>query len=172
MKDLGYIHYFLGIEVQRNDRMYLRQTKYIKDILKKFNMETISVCPTLMVAGRQFTIERKPMNNATLYRQTIGTLQYLTNIRSDIALAVNKLSEYMSIPTMDHWQGIKRIIRYLQGTMNLCLHIKHSNNLDIMGYFDADWATSIDDRKFMAGQCVFIRETLISWSSRKQKVVS
>jgi hypothetical protein len=78
----------------------------------------------------------------------------------------------MSSPTTDHWQGIKRIMRYLQGTTNYCLHIKPSTDLDINGFSDADWATSIDDRKSMGGHCVFLGETLISWSSRKQKVVS
>ena len=78
----------------------------------------------------------------------------------------------MSSPTIDHWQGIKRILRYLHGTTNLCLHIKPSTDLDIVGFSDADWATSIDDRKSMAGQCVFLGGTLISWASRKQRVVS
>ena len=173
LKDLGHIHYFMGLEVHRNGSgMYLKQTKYIRDMLKKFNMEKATACPTPMVTGRQFIVEGEPMSNPTLYRQAIGALQYLTNTRPDIAFAVNKLSQYMSSPTMDHWQGIKRILRYLQGTIDLCLHIKPSNDLDIIGFSDADWATSTDDRKSMAGQCVFLGETLISWSLRKQKVVS
>jgi histone deacetylase 1/2 len=173
LKDLGNLHYFLGIEVHRDSSgMYLKQTKYIRDLLKKFNMENASSCPTPMVTGRQFTIEGEPMSNPTLYRQAIGALQYLTNTRPDIAFAVNKLSQYMGSPTTDHWQGIKRILRYLHGTTNLGLHIKPSTDLDIAGFSDADWATSIDDRKSMAGQCVFLGETLISWASRKQKVVS
>ena len=78
----------------------------------------------------------------------------------------------MSSPTSDHWQGLKRILRYLQGTINYFLHIKSSTDLDITGFSDADWATSIDDRKSMVGHCVFLGETLISWSLRKQNVVS
>jgi histone deacetylase 1/2 len=173
LKDLGNLHYFLGIEVYRdNSGMYLKQTKYIRDLLKKFNMENASSCPTPMVTGRQFTTKGELMSNPTHYRQAIGALQYLTNTRPDIAFAVNKLSQYMSSPTIDHWQGIKRILRYLHGTTNLGLHIKPSTDLDIAGFSDADWATSIDDRKSMAGQCVFLGETLVSWASRKQKVVS
>ena len=152
--------------------MYLKQTKYIRDLLKKFNMEKASTCPTPMVTGKQFVAEGEPMANPTLYRQAIGALQYLTNTRPDIAFSVNKLSQYMSLPTTDHWQGIKRILRYLHGTTNLCLHIKPSTDLDITGFSDADWATSVDDRKSMAGQCVFLGETLVSWASRKQRVVS
>jgi histone deacetylase 1/2 len=173
LKDLGHLHYFLGIEVHRDaGGMYLKQTKYIRDLLKKFNMEKSSTCPTPMVTGKQFVAEGEPMANPTLYRQAIGALQYLTNTRPDIAFSVNKLSQYMSLPTTDHWQGIKRILRYLHGTTNLCLHIKPSTDLDITGFSDADWATSVDDRKSMAGQCVFLGETLVSWTSRKQRVVS
>lgn len=173
LKDLGQLHYFLGIEVQRDaGGLYLKQSRYISDLLKKFNMEKSSPCSTPMVTGRQFTIEGEPMVEPTMYRQAIGALQYLTNTRPDIAFSVNKLSQYMSSPTTEHWQGIKRIMRYLQGTTNYCLHIKPSTDLDINGFSDADWATSIDDRKSMGGHCVFLGETLISWSSRKQKVVS
>ncbi|XP_019431444.1 PREDICTED: uncharacterized protein LOC109338625 [Lupinus angustifolius] len=125
-----------------------------------------------MVTGRQFIVEGEPISNPTLYIQAIGALQYLSNTRPDIAFSVNKLSQYMSSPTTDHWQGIKRIMRYLHGTTNLCLHIKPSIDLDIAGFSDADWATSIDDKKSMAGECVFLGETLISWASRKQRVVS
>jgi histone deacetylase 1/2 len=173
LKDLGHLHYFLGIEVQRDaSGMYLKQSKYIGDLLKKFNMDNASPCPTPMITGRQFTVEGEKLKDPTVFRQAIGGLQYLTHTRPDIAFSVNKLSQYMSSPTIDHWQGIKRILRYLQGTINYCLHIKPSTDLDITGFSDADWATSVDDRKSVAGQCVFLGETLISWSSRKQKVVS
>lgn len=173
LKDLGRLHYFLGIEVQRDaSGMYLKQSKYIGDLLKKFKMENASPCPTPMITGRHFTVEGEKLKDPTVFRQAIGGLQYLTHTRPDIAFSVNKLSQYMSSPTTDHWQGIKRILRYLQGTINYCMHIKPSTDLDITGFSDADWATSIDDRKSMAGQCVFLGETLISWSSRKQKVVS
>nr|KYP75364.1 Copia protein [Cajanus cajan] len=173
LKDLGKLHYFLGIEVHRDSGgMFLKQIKYIADILKKFKMDRASSCPTPMVTGRSFTNEGEPMKNPTIFRQAIGALQYLTNSRPDIAYSVNKLCQYMSAPTDDHWQGIKRILRYLCGTINHCLHIKSSADLDIAGFSDAYWAISIDDRKSIAGQCVFLGESLIAWSSRKQKVVS
>lgn len=173
LKDLGKLHYFLGIEVHRdNGGMYLKQSKYIADVLKKLKMDQASPCPTPMVTGRSFTNEGEPMKNPTIFRQAIGALQYLPNTRPDIAYSVNKLSQYMSSPTNCHWQGIKKILRYLCGAINHCLHIKPSADLDIAGFSDADWATSIDDRKSMSGHCVFLGESLIAWSSRKQKVVS
>ena len=144
--------------------MYLKQTKYIRDLLKKFNMEKSSSCPTPMLTGKQFTTKGELIANPTLYKQAISALQYLTNTRLDITFSINKLSQYMSSPTMDHWQGIKRILRYLHGTTIFCLHIKPLTDLDITGLFYADWVTSIDDRKSIAGQCVFLGETLISWA--------
>ncbi|PNX83327.1 hypothetical protein L195_g039368 [Trifolium pratense] len=162
LKDLGQLHYFLGIEVQRDaGGLYLRQTRYINDLLKKFNMEKSSACPTPMITGRQYTFEGEKMADPTVYRQAIGALQYLTNTRPDIAFSVKKLSQYMSSPTTDHWQGIKRILRYLQGTKNYCLHIKPSTVLDIIGFSDADWSTSIDDRKSIGGRCVFLVDNCI-----------
>lgn len=173
LKDLGKLHYFLGIEVNRDvGGMYLKQSKYVNELLKKFNMEKSSSCPTPMITGKDFTVKAELMNNPSLFRKAIGALQYLTNTRPDITYAVNKLSQYLSSPTILHWQGVKRIFRYLQGTKNFCLHIKPGADLDLTGFSDADWATSHDDRKSIAGQCVFLGETLISWSSRKQKVVS
>jgi len=173
LKDLGPLHYFLGIEVQRDaSGMYLKQSKYIGDIMRKFKMENTSSCPTPMITGKQFTTEGEKLQDPTMFRQAIGALQYLINTRLDIAFSVNKLNQFMSSPTIDHWRGIKRILRYLQGTIQHCLHIKPSTDLDLVGFSDADWATSVDDRKSMAGQCVFLGETLVSWSSRKQKVVS
>lgn len=107
-----------------------------------------------------------------MFRQAIGGLQYLTHTRPDLAFSVNKLNQYMISPTPEHWRGIKRIFRYLQGTINHYLHIKSSTDMGIHRFSDVDWATSVDDMKSMDGQCVFLGETLVSWSSRKQNMVS
>nr|KYP43070.1 hypothetical protein KK1_035513 [Cajanus cajan] len=136
--------------------LYLKQTKYVFDLLKKLNLEHVSSCPTPMVTGRSLSEEVELMKNPTLYRREIGALQYLTNTRPDIAYSVN----------------VKRVFRYLKGTMNHCLHIKPSADLDITGFSPADWATNIEDRKSIAGYCVFLGESLITWSSKKQRVVS
>lgn len=103
LKDLGSLHYFLGIEVYRDSSgMYLKQTKYISDLLKRFNMKNASTCPTPMVIGKAITAEGEPMKNPSIYRQAIGALQYLTNTRPDLSYSVNKLSQYMSNPTVEH----------------------------------------------------------------------
>ena len=89
LKDIGILHYLLGIEVDKDvGGMYLKQTKYIRDLLKKFNIEKASSCPTPMVTGKQFTTKGKLIANPILYRQAIGALQYLTNTRLDITFFV------------------------------------------------------------------------------------
>lgn len=173
LKDLGNLHYFLGVEVCRDaGGIYLKQTKYISDLLKKFSMENVSSCPTPMVTGRSLSEEVELMKNPTVYRRAIGALQYLTNTRPDISYSVNRLSQYMQAPTVLHWQCVKRVFRYLKGTIDYCLHIKSSADLDVSGFSDADWATNTDDRKSVAGYCVFLGESLVTWSSRKQRAMS
>uniref|UniRef100_A0A803Q8A0 Integrase catalytic domain-containing protein n=1 Tax=Cannabis sativa TaxID=3483 RepID=A0A803Q8A0_CANSA len=75
---------------------------------------------------------------------------YLVHTRLDIAYAVNKLSQFLKCPTTTHYNAAKRILRYLKGTQHHGLHIQHSNNLNITGYSDADWACCPDDRKALA----------------------
>jgi len=126
-----------------------------------------------MVTGRKFTKEGGvPMKDPTLFRQAIGSLQYLTNTRPDIAYSVNKLSQFLSAPTDEHYQGVKRIFRYLKGSLDYGLMIKSFKSPQFTAFTDADWATDLDDRKSMAGLCVYLGDTLVSWGSRKQRVVS
>ncbi|KAK4268343.1 hypothetical protein QN277_025013 [Acacia crassicarpa] len=174
LKDLGPLYYFLGLEIYRDSLgMCINQTKYILDLLKRFNMYDSAPVPTLMVTGRQFHAnEGKFMTDPSLYRRAIGSLQYLTTSWPDIAYSVNKLSQFLSKPTEVHFQGFKRILRYLKGTHLYGLHIKPVKTLCLIGFTDADWAIDIDDRKSMGGYCVYLGGTLVSWCSKKQKVVS
>lgn len=110
LKDLGSLSYFVGIEVQRNNcGMFLSQEKYISDLLDRFKMTNCVVVPTPMVTGRKFSAsDGKPMSDPYLYRKAIGSLQYLTTTRSDIAFSVNKLSQFLAQPSDTHLQGEKK----------------------------------------------------------------
>uniref|UniRef100_A0A803QCM3 Polyprotein n=1 Tax=Cannabis sativa TaxID=3483 RepID=A0A803QCM3_CANSA len=110
------------------------------------------------------------LTNSTEYKSIIGGLQYLTHTRTDLAFAVNKLSQFVQAPTTTHWTAAKRVLRYLKGYH--ALHIKYSKKLAITGFSDADWACCPDDRRNVAGYCIYLRDTLVSWSSKKQAVVS
>lgn len=174
LKDLGSLSYFLGIEVQRtNSGMFLSQAKYITDLLDKFNMANCAAVTTAMVTGRKFTAgDGKLMEDPCLYRKAIGSLQYLTSTRPDIAYSINKLSQFLANPTETHFQGVKRIFQYLQGTKQLGLLIKPVQNFRLVAFTDADWATDTDDRRSTGGMCTYLGDTLLSWSSRKRRVVS
>ncbi|KAL5578799.1 hypothetical protein UlMin_011241 [Ulmus minor] len=136
-------------------------------------MENTSPCPTPAVVGKQRRAEEgEPLQNPTIYRSTLGALQYLTNTRPNLSFIVNSLSRHLQNPTTLHWQGVKRILRYLQGTLDMGLHIRYNNDLLLTGFSDADWGCNLDDRRSVAGYCVFLGDYLVSWSSKKQNVIS
>ncbi|KAL5553080.1 hypothetical protein UlMin_040481 [Ulmus minor] len=174
LKDLGDLHYFLGIEVYRDETgIYLTQTKYIEDLLKKRNLEHLKHCPTPMAVGKPISkSDGEPMSNPFVYRSAVGALQYLTNTRPYIAFAVNKLIQFMHEPFNVHWNVVKSVRRYLKGTMNLGLHISQNDRLPIQRFLDADYGVCVDNRRSVGGYFVFRGDILVSWSSKKQNVVS
>lgn len=153
--------------------MFISQKKYVLDLLTKFNMENSAECPTPMVAGKQFGNSKdEALQNPTLFRRMIGALQFVTNTQPDISFSVNKLSRYLSNPTVKQRQATKRILRYLKGIADYGLHLIPSSQFSLTGYCDADWGVSNEDRRSVAGYCVFLGNSLVSWSSKKQPVVS
>lgn len=120
-----------------------------------------------MVAGRPFIVARsEAMQNPTQFRKLIGALKYVTNCRPYISYYVNKLSRFLSALTLQHWQAAKRILRYLKGTMNFGLHLKVSSSLNLTEYCDANCVVSHEDRKSVAGYCVYLGNSLILWASK------
>ncbi|XP_038874880.1 uncharacterized mitochondrial protein AtMg00810-like [Benincasa hispida] len=93
-------------------------------------------------------------------------------MRPKITYAVNHLSQYLKKPTDIHWQAVKRILRYVSSTRHFGLYIQQGSDLSISAFSDADWAANIDDRKLVAAYCIFLGGNLISWSSKKQSVVT
>ncbi|KAL5540215.1 hypothetical protein UlMin_044161 [Ulmus minor] len=174
LKDLGPLHLFLGIEVTRDETgIFLTQTKYIEDLLRRTDMVNTKPCPTPAITGKPLIADDgDPVHNPTSYRSIIGALQYITHTRPDLAFIINRLSQFLQNPTVIHMQAVKRVLRYLKGTVNLGLHIKPCNRLTLTGYSDADWACTRDNRRSTAGYCVYFGSTLVSWSSKKQHVVS
>ncbi|XP_057747987.1 uncharacterized mitochondrial protein AtMg00810-like [Arachis stenosperma] len=157
LKDLGEMSFFLGVEVVRDspDSLLLKQSKYIKELLGKANIPDAKPVPTSMLNSPKLT-----------------GLQYATITRPEIAYSVSKVSQYMHAPSDLHWKAVKRILRYLDGTIDLGLQIHKSDTLRIMAFSDSDWATDTDGRKSVSGYCVFLGTNLVTWSSRKQRTVS
>jgi hypothetical protein len=112
------------------------------------------------------------MEDPSLYRSTVGSLQYLSLTRPDLSFVVNRVCQFMHRPLKPHWQAIKRILRYLQHTVSHGLLLHRSSSNDLQAYSDADWAGCPDDRHSTGAYCVFLGSNLVSWSSRKQPTVS
>ena len=173
IKDLGNLHYFLGIQItQQPNGLYLSQSKYISDLLAKTDMLHSKSCPTpCLPYTRLLKDDGKPFNNPALYRSIVGALQYLTFTRPDIAFSVHQVCQFMHCPMESHFVAVKRILRYLQGTQDYCIQFGHGD-LDLYAYSDADWAGDPNDRRSTTGLVVYLGSNPISWSSKKQHTVS
>ncbi|XP_019442253.1 PREDICTED: uncharacterized protein LOC109346968 [Lupinus angustifolius] len=121
--------------------------------------------------------ESKAFDNPTMYKSVVGALQYATITRPDLAYSVNRVWQFMGNPLEQHLVAVKRILRYLQGTLNLGIHLKpvvFDSSLPIIltSLCDADWATNLDDRKSISWVCLFVGPNLVTWWSKKQQTVS
>jgi histone deacetylase 1/2 len=127
---MGQMDYFLGIEVHHlsSGALLLNQAKYIRDLLSKTKMyNSKSIGSPMMSSCRLSKVGSDVMTDPTLYRSTVGALQYATITRPDIAFSVNKVCQFMANPLDSHWKAVKRILRYLKGTMHHGLLISPSN---------------------------------------------
>ena len=107
------------------------------------------------------------------YMQAIGCLLFAAQIsRPDITCAVNLLSRYCTNPGKPHWQAVKRIMRYLKGTLNLGIVYEKEPDGNVKGFCDADWAGSVDDRQSTTGYIFIYQNAAIYWATRKQKTVA
>jgi histone deacetylase 1/2 len=176
IKDLGALHYFLGIEVKRSKgELLLTQERYAKDILQRVGMEACKPIGTPLSTTERLSIsdgDRLRPNDSTKYRSIVGALQYLTLTRPDISFSVNKVCQFLHSPTTTHWAAVKRILRYLKSTLQLGLRIRKSRSNLVSAFTDADWAGCPDDRRSTGGFAVFFGSNLISWCARKQATVS
>jgi hypothetical protein len=176
LKDLCDLHYFLGIEVSRvSDSIYLSQSKYTSDLLQRAGMSTCKAAPTPLAASVKISAhEGEPLTSeeSTKYHSIVGALQYLTLTRPDISFSVNKVCQYLHLPTSIHWTAVKRILRFLKHTLGHGLHIRCSTSTMVSAFLDAVWAGCSDDRKSTCGFAVFLGPNLISWCAKKQKTMS
>ena len=174
IRDLGRLHYFLGIEVTYSpNQLHLCQQRYITDILASSKLLDSKPTPTPGSVTKPISkFDGIPLDDPSEYRRLIGSLQYVTMTRPDISFAVNRACQFMQQPTSTHLLAVKRILRYLAGTKSHGITFTASKSLSLSAFSDADWASNPDDRRSTSGYCIFLGDSLVSWSSSKQKVVS
>ncbi|KAF5813059.1 putative RNA-directed DNA polymerase [Helianthus annuus] len=145
LKDMGQLHYFLGVEVvYRGSDLVLSQRKYVREILHRAGLADCKPISTPMHTSHVLLPDDSPLlDDPSRYRQTVGALQYATLSRPDIAFAVNKACQFMHAPTENHWAGVKHILRYLKGTLNLGLWIRHNTGYQLQAFSDSHWNTNL-----------------------------
>jgi len=184
ISDLGEAKFCLGIAIERdlvNRHIYLSQTALIDKVLTTFSMTNCNPVSTPMEAGLilsrhsdvELTREEELELCNTPYRRLVGLLMYLAiATRPDIALAVQKLSQFMTSYRAIHWNAAKRVLRYLNGTRRLQLRLGGTQPVRLTAFSDASHACCPDSRKSIGAYCFSLGSGVVSWASRKQKTVA
>lgn len=178
MKDLGPLKMFLGLEIIRNSTgMLITQTKYIQNLINEYGMSEAGIMNTpadLRVNLSNDDGIDSPLNEkrTKLYRSMIGSLLYASlGTRPDIAYATAAASRFSSAPRESHMTAVKRIIRYLKGTVTWGLFYNRDAQPLVSGFVDSDWATAAD-RRSIGGYCFGIGCSLVSWKSKRQPIIA
>ncbi|GJT74208.1 ribonuclease H-like domain-containing protein [Tanacetum coccineum] len=173
MTDLGALNYFLGISVVRHPTgLFLSQKKYARQLLERAHMVNCNPSRTPIDTDSKLGPDGVPVQDPTLYRSLAGGLQYLTFTRPDLSYAVQQVCLYMHDPREPHFAALKRILRYVQGSLELGLQLYASAITSLVGYIDADWAGCPSTRRSTSGYCVFLGDNLLSWSAKRQHTIS
>jgi hypothetical protein len=174
MKDLGPLDHFLGIPAERWPQgLFLHQRQYAIDILERAGMSDCRPCSTPVDTQAKLSEDDgPPVADATSYRSLTGVLQYLTFSRPDIAYVVQQVCLHMHTPREPHLTALKRILRYLRGSLDYDLLLRPSPTSELVVYTDADWAGCPDTRRSTSGCAVFLGANLVSWADKRQPVVS
>ncbi|GJW67248.1 hypothetical protein Tco_0121672 [Tanacetum coccineum] len=168
---IGQMSFFLGLQISQSPRgIFLNQSKYAYEIIKKYGLLSSDSVDTPMVEKNKLDedLQGTPVD-ATLYRGMIGSLMYLTSSRPDLIYAVCLCARYQAKTTEKHLNAVKRIFRYLKGTINMGLWYLKDTDMSLTTYSDADHTGYQDTRCSTSGSPKFLGDKLISWSSKKQK---
>ena len=182
MSDLGELHYCLGVEFTRQRAartITMSQSKYVEEVLKRFNMEGCKSIGTPLdvkqkmskLTDEEFEAVKEEMQDVP-YKAAVGSLMYaMVATRADLAFPMSVVSQYMAKSGPMHWAVVKRIMRYLQGTLELKL-VLGGKSLALVGFCDADWAGDASDRRSTTGYVFMLGGGAISWNSKKQPTIA
>ena len=173
----GPMDYYVGFQIHRNTDTHailINQARYITDILHRFQLDTANTIttPADTHVPLQNTLgsDDQPLPPTVPYREAVGCLMYaMVMTRPDIAFAVSRVAKYTSNPHYSHWTAVKRIFRYLSGTITMGLSYSGtSTDLSLQGYCDADYAGDHDDRKSRTGYLFILANAAVAWCSKRQ----
>jgi hypothetical protein len=169
MSMIGELSYFLVLQVNQSSAgIFISQEKYLKEMLKKFQMEDSSPISTPMVVGCKLCKDDiSPDVDQRTYLSMIGSLLYITTSYPDIKQVVGMVGRYQSTPKQSHLIVVTRILKYLKGTMTYGLWYPRSQNVQLTAYSDVDWENCVDERKSTSGGAFFLGDSLVAWISKK-----
>ena len=177
MKDMGAARVMLGINISRDRekrKLFICQSDYVSTVLERFGMMKSNPVRTPMDKSSYDLafIDSDSARNVP-FRQAIGSIMYLMiGTRPDIAFAVSKLSQHSENPTVNHWNAVKRLLRYINGTKSYGILYDGSKAIDVEGFSDADWGGCKTSRKSTSGAIFLIAGGAVSWKSKKQSCVA
>ncbi|GKA83340.1 copia protein [Tanacetum coccineum] len=174
MSMMGELNFFLGLQIkQMEDGIFFNQSKYIKEMLKKFGLEDSKPMKTPMSSDTKLTKDEECESvDSTEYRGMIGSLLYLTASRPDIMFSTCLCARFQEAPKTSHLEAVKRIFRYIKGTTHLGLWYPKGTGIETVVYADSDHAGDYVDRKSTSGICTFVGCCLTSWFSKKQTALA
>ncbi|KAJ9561548.1 hypothetical protein OSB04_006708 [Centaurea solstitialis] len=174
MSMMGEINFFLGLQVKQfPDGIFINQSKYIFDLLKKYDMSSCNSIGTPMATGNKIGPDHEGKDvDLRTYRGMVGSLMYLTASRPDIMFATCVCARYQAKPKESHLAAVKRIFRYLKGTPYYGLWYPKGLGFELQAYSDADYCGCNMDRKSTSGHIQLLGNKLVSWASKKQQCVS
>ncbi|KAJ0881424.1 putative RNA-directed DNA polymerase [Helianthus annuus] len=183
MKDLGKTKFCLGLQIEHlKGGILVHQETYIEKLLKRFYMEKSHPLSTPMVV-RPLDVEKDPfrppkdgeeiLGPEVPYLSAIGALMFLaSHTRPDISFSLNLLARYSSCPTKRHWNGVKQIFRYLQGTKDMGLYFTNQSKTGLVGFADAGYLSDPHTGRSQTGYLFTSGGTAISWRSVKQTITA
>ena len=171
---MGELSFFLELQVkQSKDDIFQSQTKYCKEILKKFEMENCKEASTLMPTSCYMDADLAgTIVDQTKFKGLIGSLLYLTDRKPNIMFVGCLCARFQSNPKESYFKAAKRILKYLKGTTTVGLWYPSHSPIHLVGYFDSDFAGCKLDRKSTSDTCHLLGPSLISWHSKKQVCVT